>query len=549
MVAIGYAGLFGTGRASPLGLPGVGLIADIFNSGWNASNFAGDYDSVYQDDTVLVNSLNWNGRFYGNAFVGGFNPTGPFQLGYFVLLFESSSLPGRESVIWEWTDHVTLIRMIVAVGEGDMYIRTSMIIKNVNPYPLDDFYCEYFIQVILRRSNDLDTRFMTATPGNHALRDNQSLSYVKYQPLAPDGSDSHLNYTYVKADSPFSSLVYTVAKSNFSYHFGIGTVNPHARVNAVFNAGNIPVTYGISGGSLLWQLYGGIDVMNTAEYASRMLNRTAIGAIVFYYKSIMPQSVVQFDYIQITKDTYEAAALQSVSIPLLLQPMDGVSGTNALFAAMVTNYSILSCNFSIFAGGWHSLGVVSYDAGSMVTRCSLEADTTLYPDGTSHLFVSINTTGGVFTADRAVAIQNSGAAWCFDLAGNVSLTFDNREPTMLEVSPCSGGVSSVGTTVTFYREYYLNGEMNSSMMGTVSSSPYVISVSVSDIAVGSVVYVRAASSNGTQLYTAVVEGVVVAPPSAMPSYPVVKGSFCDGIQTSVGGNCTGGDISLAGVYV
>lgn len=393
-------------------------------------------------------------------------------------------------------------------------------------------------------------RSVFGTPGYHRYGSYGSLNYVRYQPLASDGSDSRLNGTFECVRNPDAALAYTVCDRNFSYHLGLGAVGRHSRVNTFGSLVFDPVAaYGDSGGDQAWQFYGGADVSNSPEYASRMHNSTESIHVTFKFSSLQPWELVHFSFFYLTKDTYEAVALQSVSIPLLLQPMDGVSGTNALFAAMVTNYSILSCNFSIFAGGWHSLGVVSYDAGSMVTRCSLEADTTLYPDGTSHLFVSINTTGGVFTADRAVAIQNSGAAWCFDSAGNVSLTFDNREPTMLEVSPCSGGASSVGTTVTFYREYYLNGEMNSSMIGTVSSSPYVISVSVSDVAVGGIVYVRAASSNGTQLYTAVVEGVVVAPPSAMPSYPVVKGSFCDGIQTSVGGNCTGGDISLAGVYV
>ena len=393
----------------------------------------------------------------------------------------------------------------------------------------------------------VDMRSVFGTPGYHRYGSYQSLSYVKYQPVAMIGG-SGLNGTYADLSDPYAALAYTVSDRNFSYHLGLGGVSRVARANNFGSIAFDPIAaYGGSSGEGAWQRYGGAGVMNIPEDASRMHNSSESIHLTFKFSSLQPGEVVHFAFFYLAKDAYETAALQSVSVPLLLQPMDGVSGSNALFAAMATNYAVLSCNFSIFAGVWHTLGVVSYDAASNITLCSLEADTRAYPDGTSHLFVSMTTTGGIFTAERAVVVDNSGAAWCFIRPGSGSLELPQDQPLSVEVAPCSAGESIAGATVTFFKEYYMDGEVNSSVVAVVSSGPYVASVSVSEVPVGSVVYVRAVASNSTQSYTAVIAGSVVASPTSMPSSPVLRGSFCDGEPSSaMGPNCTAGDVSLAG---
>ena len=158
IAGINNVGVLGTGRASPLGLPGVGLVSDVFQSGWNATNFAGDYTAMNLDG-IFVNTFLDDGSFFGTASRAGYNPAFPANRGFMTALFEATSLPDRESVIWEGYAGPILIRFITSIGEDDLFMRTSVILKNIGQYGLKHFYCTYSTGILFIQKFLIDHRW------------------------------------------------------------------------------------------------------------------------------------------------------------------------------------------------------------------------------------------------------------------------------------------------------------------------------------------------------------------------------------------------------
>ena len=312
-------------------------------------------------------------------------------------------------------------------------------------------------------------------------------------------------------------MVYTVASLNSSYHLGVGSVNPNARVNNFgINVFDPIAAFGDSTGNTAWQSYGGNDVNNTPASFSRMNNNFAATQLTFKYGTLNPGEVKQFTFVHLAKDAYEVAALNDISVPVLTQPTDIASGSNMLFSALSTQFAILQCTFSVFAvssGVWHTLGAVSYATSLNAIVCSLYADTTVLPDGNAQLSVSMTTTGGVFQAQKAIVLSNSGPLSCFstsDLGGKYAFTTGADTP--LSVYTCSG---SGTTSVSFYREYYYNNEVVSTLLYTATGSHYVATVTVADLAVGTAVSIKAVTSSSLALPTTTVfTGVVTTGPPA-----------------------------------
>ena len=315
----------------------------------------------------------------------------------------------------------------------------------------------------------------------------------------------------------------------------MGAVDPHARVNHIASDDWSPVdTFGDASGSTAWQQYGGINVLNQASYFSNMdsSNPSELSYLTFKYLTLNPGEVKQFNYVYLTKDAFEVAALNDISVPVLTQPTDIASGSNMLFSALSTQFAILQCTFSVYAnkpsassnGAWYTLGTVSYAPSLNATSCSLYVNTTAFIDGDAQLAVNMTTTGGVFQTHRAIAFSNSGTVACFNSSDvNGSYAFYNNASTSLEVTTCAPTLSI--TSVSFYREYFANNEVVSTLLSTVTSAPYRSSVNVSDLAVGTVVHIKAVTLSNS-LYTAstftgvVTSGAVISStsvPSRLPS--------------------------------
>jgi hypothetical protein len=73
--------------------------------------------------------------------------------------------------------------------------------------------------------------------------------------------------------------------------------------------------------------------------------------------------------------------------------------------------------------------------------------------------------------------------------------------------------------ISFYREAYVAGEVKSVFISSKTSAPWEVTVSVSDLEVGTVLGVKAAVKSGSGAYetTTVFGGVVVAAPTLSPT--------------------------------
>jgi hypothetical protein len=268
---------------------------------------------------------------------------------------------------------------------------------------------------------------------------------------------------------------------------------------------------------------------------------------------------VQFSYVHLARDSSESEALASVSVPVLVQPTDAVSGSAALVSALVTRYNLLQCDFSVYGNkssvssvaAWYSLGSVSFQASAGVSSCSLNFDSSVFADGVAHVSVSMGTSGGVFVAERAVVVSNAGPAYCFSTAGGPVYSNDS---SVVSVTVCPGSVS--GGAVTFYREYYSGGEVVSQLIGTAAAAPYSAALPVSDLALGSSVFVKAVSSSGSSSVFAgeVTLGSTFSPTSAPSTFsptPAIHYSSPVSICGSVPGvgACNTGDVFLLGNYL
>ena len=194
-----------------------------------------------------------------------------------------------------------------------------------------------------------------------------------------------------------------------------------------------------------------------------------------------------------------------------------------------TQFAILQCTFSVYAnkpsasssGAWYTLGTVSYAPSLNATSCSLYVNTTVFIDGDAQLAVNMTTTGGVFQTHRVIAFSNAGTVACFNSSDvNGTRAFYKTANSYLVVSACKAKQSI--TSVSFYREYFANNEVVSTLLSTVTSAPYSISVNVSDLAVGTVVHIKAVTLSNSVFTASTFTGVVSHPTSAPTFSPTLK---------------------------
>lgn len=365
---------------------------------------------------------------------------------------------------------------------------------------------------------------MTATPELHLNGNYSAGNYVKYQPLALDGSDGFLNQSYVKIGQPNAALVYTVGLTNMSYLMGLGALSSHARVSHFGVDSFNPVqTYGDNNGSREWTSYGGRDMVNNATYLSRMHVGLEGAYLTFKYNSLQPGEVALFNIFHLVNEEFEADALGIVAV--LMQPTDIISGSMCQFSALVTQFTILQCNFSIFAvrsdisnqSDWYSMGSVSIDPTSSVTQCSLYANSSMFQNGNVQVLVSILTNGGQFIDQRAAIVGNTGVSYCFDSSDfSGTYGFYTNQSTRLSLSLCPDS-PSLPASISFFLESYTDDEMKSSLISVSSSGPYIVDIGVSSFAIGTFLSVKAVTASTLGSVVHVFSGVVLLGMTPSPS--------------------------------
>ena len=352
--------------------------------------------------------------------------------------------------------------------------------------------------------------------GNFATR-----NYVKFQPLAADGSDSGLSTSYVNPSNPDTALVVAVGKNNYDFFCGLGTINPNARVSHYgFWEFSPPYAFGDAAGSRQWTNYGGSDMLPTSDYVSRMYKADEAIHLVFKYPSISPGETVQFSYAYVLKAADLDQAMAGIATVTVTQPTSDMTGRFVTVAARVSNATASAVSFYIYAkkGSAASTWYLIDTDTAYKSTYSVTLDTTVYVDGNVQLMAQATCTTGTFLAYKASVISNVGVVMTYvqnDLGG--TYPFSVASPTVLNmtVSDISMGEPD---SISWYREIFKSGEVVSVLLSTRTSKPWQVSVSVSDLAVGTVVGVKAAVKSGYGAYqTSTVFGGVVSFVNTAPS--------------------------------
>jgi hypothetical protein len=356
--------------------------------------------------------------------------------------------------------------------------------------------------------------------GNFATK-----NYVLNQPVALDGSDSGLARSYVNTQNPNTALVVAVGTNNFDFFCGLGTINSKARVTHYgFDENSPPTAYGDASGSRQWTSYGGADVLPTSTYNSRMLTADEAIHLVFKYPSIAPGEAVQFSYAYVLKSSDLVEAMAGISSLIITQPTSDMSGTAVRVLAKVTDTIATEVSFYIYGiktadtvAGWYLIGTVT----ASLNFYTVILDSTLYKDGTV-LIQARATTSGTVLAYKSCAIKNAGLQMAFaqdDLGGTYPFVVTASTNLNMTVSVAFGLTQP--NSISFYREAYVSGEVKSVFISSKTSAPWGVTVSVSDLEVGTVLGVKAAVKSGSGAYetTLVFGGVVVATtPTRSPTF-------------------------------
>ena len=529
MLGIANAGSFGQLTPGVLNLTSLGLISDISDTGFTSSiPYAGDY--------FTFNGIEGWGLQWNESSGSQFSRTNFGMLGQNDLATKCFSITSRgnlQSAIWTGFDPyfpTIALYIVMDFDQSGLFVRTTYTMKNIQVFNATNVYCTsnkpYYAYICCFVLSAFAVyREMQSRPQFHletlsGVQPTDLLSFVKYQPAALDKSDCCLDIEFVKEDSPYTALVYQAASANLSYHIGFGTIHPAARTNFHDNVNSSPecMRGDTASNCTLWQEYGGRNMTIDAADMSRMMEANQPAYLSYFFDAMQGGECVHFSMVHITSQDVEAEALRSISIPYLLQPVDLLSGSAYLFSALVTECYITKCDFNIFANtsstasAWYNLGSVSFAPDSNVTYCQLYgANITSFTDGYSHVSVNITTSGGYFTADRAVMVFNTGAKHCFTTTdNNGTMLFFANTTTSLSTQKCPGTLGYV-KSVSYFLEYWSGVVMMSTLIVNINAAPFTIYVNVSGIPNGTPVTIKAVTNSGVSNNNArIMAGVVVS---------------------------------------
>ena len=302
------------------------------------------------------------------------------------------------------------------------------------------------------------------------------------------------------------------AGSTHGVPLGLGTIDGRARVAYGGFTNRDPAAV----------LNLGIDIdgnsfSDTARIESPNNDDEAI-ALAFDLGSITPGQSITIDYAYILDASDLEVALGELAKVTILQPVGTVSGSAALFQASTNNTASATLSVEFFVNGT-AVGIDNTPDRSGVYEVAF--DSTVFDNGSVPLEVV------AYFADESSSRKSS------------SVQVDNSGPPIAFVSPTPSENSTVSNSITvqvdsldtnnppvsvsFFREV----GATSLSLGTVTSAPYQISVSLSDLAVDTTVVIKAVANNARNGNTTITRVVQTASAEvvsvATPSVPLSQG--------------------------
>ena len=539
----------------------LGFIADYDKNGFSGSpGYSGDYfvPGIPLEGWVLqwTSSSGKTSKYVNEGLMN--------RTGILPTTFSVTSTDTTQSSLWIGRAGDVEATVSTRFNNDDLFFTTTVTLQNVGSDVLSDLYCKFLVELVLSvclfvclsvsvylsvclsiwsvdaiddglsfPTCPADLRTVDPDQAKVYYNDYKTRNYVKYQPKASDGSDASVSLGYVHPTQPNTALVCATTSLNYNFFLGLGTIHPNARVSHFgFDVDTPPVTWSDGGGSSLWKQYGGKDVEPTAAYLNRMRLRDEAVHLTFKFPAIHPKEIVQFSFAYVLNAADLSAAMLSVSALTIVQPTLEVSGSRVDFS-VVASTPFVRAEFFIFAvrsaspsapPAWHKLGDASFIGVNV--RHTIIFSSFEFVDGDVQLRVAASTVSGeVLVASKAAKVLNTGTL----------MEFTHRPGA--EASNCSALIFRTSTTTTltmtkltptdpdpinvlFFREALSADGQNmfSVAIGTATSAPYTVTVSVDDLVDGQHVVIKALVDNGHDMSQATICGhvrLVNRPPSAL----------------------------------
>jgi hypothetical protein len=169
------------------------------------------------------------------------------------------------------------------------------------------------------------------------------------------------------------------------------------------------------------------------------------------------------------------AGLSTVTIT---QPTTDVSGTSARISVAITNLTVTSVTFFVYGVKPSvSPNAAFYQVGALTGPTSSYAisfNSQLFNDGDVQIQVAVVAAEGNFAAYKASRISNLGVVMTYTISDNSgTYGFSNAKPTtlnMTNLNPALGNPDSI----SFFRESFVNGQVLSLLIGTVTKAPWSV---------------------------------------------------------------------------
>ena len=264
----------------------------------------------------------------------------------------------------------------------------------------------------------------------------------------------------------------------------------------------------------------------TCTEASPCVEDQAI-SLVYQLGSLAPGQSVSFDYAYILNEADLAVALGQLAAVSILQPVGTVSGTGVLFQATTDDVADTT-QMEFFVNGT-SIGIdTTPDAGGVFATTF---DSTAYPNGTLTLKAVASFSNGTSVEKTAtVNVDNSGPPVAFSTPTAGAAFSGSGIPIAITVlDPLQPPVE-----VSFFRETASTGSV---FLGSDTTDPFEETFSVTDLAPGETVVIKAVARDALSRTTTIqVSGS--SSNSECGNGTVDAGEQCDDGNTNDGDCCS-----------
>jgi hypothetical protein len=261
-------------------------------------------------------------------------------------------------------------------------------------------------------------------------------------------------------------------------------------------------------------------------------------SLAFGLGTLKPGQSVSIDYAYILDAADLERALGQLALVSILQPTGTVSGSSALFQARTTNPASATVKVDFYVGG---VQVGSDDTGSASGTYETTFDTTALGNGLVTIAaVATFANGDTSRKSGSVTIDNSGPPVVFDGATPAAGAQVSGSAVPVQVTGTSSGNPPV--QVALFRE---TGGV-STPIATLTQAPFTSTFSVTDLALGTTLVLKAVATNVNGGTTTVSRVLVTPPlteaPVTTPSVPLSQGD--ETIYAAVSPGTPEGELSL-----